>query len=141
MKDIIKKIIAGEEIEAAFQYVLQELYKNGPISTTAMEILSYLRLYRPKEFSVYEDQILQYMALFYKDVPSSNLKMAIFGMYRKQIKEDYGHFYTPVQASIVNGISENQCFSFSAPTSTGKSYVFTRRKQQKYQRKADYRHF
>ena len=126
MKDMIKKIIAGEEIDSAFQYVLQELYKNGPVSTTVMEVLSYLRLYRPEEFFVYEDQILQYMALFYKDVPSSNLKMAIFGMYRKQIKEDYGHFYTPVQASIVNGISENQCFSFSAPTSTGKSYVFTK---------------
>lgn len=126
MKDMIKKIMAGEEIGAAFQYVLQELYTNGPVSTTVMEILSYLRLYRPEEFSAYEDQILQYMALFYKEVPSSSLKMAIFGMYRKQIKEDYGHFYTPVQASIVNGISKNQCFSFSAPTSTGKSYVFTK---------------
>ena len=126
MKDMIKKIIAGEEIEEAFDYVLQELYKNGPVSTTVMEILSYLCLYQAGKFSVYEDQILQYMGLFYKDVPSSNLKMAIFGMYRKQIKEDYGHFYTPVQASIVNGISENQCFSFSAPTSTGKSYVFTK---------------
>ena len=52
--------------------------------------------------------------------------MAVFGMYRKQIKDDYGHYYTPVQASIINGINENQCFSFSAPTSTGKSYVFTK---------------
>ena len=126
MKDMIKKIMAGEEIEEAFKYVLQELYKNGPVSTTVMEILSYLCLYQAGRFSVYEDQILQYMGLFYKEVPSSNLKMAIFGMYRKQIKDDYGHFYTPVQASIVNGISENQCFSFSAPTSTGKSYVFTK---------------
>ena len=32
--------------------------------------------------------------------------------------------YTPVQANIVHNISNNKCFSFSAPTSTGKSYVF-----------------
>lgn len=126
MKDMIKKIMAGEDIESAFRYVLNELYTNGPVSTTVMEILSYLRLYQAEKFQEYEDQILQYMALFYKDVPSTNLKMAVFGMYRKQIKDDYGHYYTPVQASIVNGINENQCFSFSAPTSTGKSYVFTK---------------
>lgn len=126
MKDMIKKTMAGQEVDAAFDYVLKELYKNGPVSTTVMEMLSYLRLYQSEKFSEYEDRILQYMALFYKEVPSSSLKMAVFGMYRKQIKEDYGHFYTPVQASIVNGIGENQCFSFSAPTSTGKSYVFTK---------------
>ena len=126
MKDMIKKIMVGEDIESAFHYVLNELYTNGPVSTTVMEILSYLRLYQAEKFREYEGQILQYMALFYKDIPTTNLKMAIFGMYRKQIKEDYGHYYTPVQASIVNGINENQCFSFSAPTSTGKSYVFTK---------------
>ena len=76
MKDMIKRIMAGEGIESAFRYVLNELYTNGPVSTTVMEILSYLRLYQAEKFREYEDQILQYMALFYKDIPSTNLKMA-----------------------------------------------------------------
>ena len=78
MKDMIKKTMAGQKVDAAFDYVLKELYKNGPVSTTVMEMLSYLRLYQSEKFSEYEDRILQYMALFYKEVPSSSLNCTPF---------------------------------------------------------------
>ena len=41
-----------------------------------------------------------------------------------QYKQILGGYYTPVQVNIFDGIESNKCFSFSAPTSTGKSYVF-----------------
>ena len=64
------------------------------------------------------------MGLCYKNVATESLPEVIFGMYSKHIKDNYNYAYTPVQASIVDGIEGNKCFSFSAPTSTGKSYVF-----------------
>lgn len=45
-------------------------------------------------------------------------------MYRQHIKEKYGENFTPMQASILEQIKDKQHFSFSAPTSTGKSFVF-----------------
>lgn len=42
----------------------------------------------------------------------------------EHIKEKYGEDYTPMQASILEQIEDKHHFSFSAPTSTGKSFVF-----------------
>lgn len=124
MNNLIKKIISKKEIDQIFKYVLQHLYSEGPTSITTMEILSYLCLYCPETFSTYEDRILKFMGLFYKEIPPQTLSMAVFGMYQKEIMQKYNCPYTPVQASIVSGIEHNKCFSFSAPTSTGKSFVF-----------------
>ena len=44
--------------------------------------------------------------------------------YKKVIAEKYNKFYTPIQTNLINNILLNKNFSFSAPTSTGKSYVF-----------------
>lgn len=124
MKDVINKIINHKETEKIFNYVLNKLYIDGPISTTVLEILSYLYIYENESFEKYNNQILKYMGVHYKNVPVNSLTDAIFGMYKKHIETTYNHSYTPVQASIVREIKNNQCFSFSAPTSTGKSFVF-----------------
>lgn len=124
MKDIIEKIINGVEIESICENVTLNLYKNGPNNITDMEILCYLCVYQTEIFEKYQDRILKYMGLSYKNILSSSLPEVVFGMYSAHIKEKYHYEYTPVQASIVRGIQGNQCFSFSAPTSTGKSYVF-----------------
>lgn len=124
MKDLIKNIIEGNNIDETFNYVLDNLYIKGPVSTTDMEILSYLNIYHSEKFAIHKDAILNYMALFYKSTDRNTLKDAVFGQYRKYIIEELHKEYTPIQASIVKGITNNKCFSFSAPTSTGKSYVF-----------------
>lgn len=130
MSDLIKDIIAGENIEQIFKLVLDNLYKKGPVSTTDMEVLSYLMLYHPNEFEIHKNSILNSMAVFYKNTPRDTLKDVIFGQYRKYIKDTYNVEYTPIQASVINGINNNKCFSFSAPTSTGKSYVFMNKIQE-----------
>lgn len=124
MKKVIKNIINNENIREIFSFVLDRIYKNGPVSTTDMEILSFLKYYQPEEFKKHEECVLNYMGLFYKDIEPQTLKEMVFQQYREHIIEEYRHTYTPVQASIISEVKSNKCFSFSAPTSTGKSYVF-----------------
>ena len=124
MNNLIQKIIEGEEIEQIMECVVSDIYKNGPDSITYMEVLCYLSIYQSDQFIKWQNRILKYMGLYYKNTNTECLPEVIFGMYSKHIKETYNHTYTPVQANIVDGIADNNCFSFSAPTSTGKSYVF-----------------
>lgn len=124
MKEVIKNIINGNQISEILEYVISNLYMKGPVDGTDMEILSYLAEYCTDEFEIYKDRILNYMGVFYKDVKRNSLKEVIFGQYKKYIRDTYDEYYTPVQADIVKNISNANCFSFSAPTSTGKSFVF-----------------
>lgn len=124
MKDVIKNIISSENIGEVVRFVLDRIYKNGPVSTTDMEILSYLKLYRSDKFEMHQEMVLNYMGVFYKSTQSKTLKEEVFTQYKNYILETFKHVYTPVQASIIKEIKSTKCFSFSAPTSTGKSYVF-----------------
>lgn len=124
MQDLISKIINGRDVEKICKQIISNLYQNGPNNSTDMEILCYINIYQPEIFDKYKNLILKYMGLNYKNIESSSLPEIVFGMYEKYIKEEYQYNYTPVQAMIVKGINNNQCFSFSAPTSTGKSFVF-----------------
>jgi len=130
MNDLIKKIIIGQELDEIFSYVENNIFQKGPISTTDMEILCYLKLYQPKIFEKHENTILNYMSLFYKDTEANTLKDLVFTEYKYFLEEKFHQKYTPVQADIVRGITNSKCFSFSAPTSTGKSFVFMKRIQQ-----------
>jgi ATP-dependent RNA helicase DOB1 len=133
MKNMIKNIIENENIDKIFSYVLDRLFKNGPIDITDMEILSYLSLYQPEKFELYKNSILNFMSVFYKDVPRETLRDVVFGQYKRHLHEKYEkylgehEYFTPVQADILKGIDNNNCFSFSAPTSTGKSFVFMKK--------------
>lgn len=124
MNDVISKIINNIDIAKIFEIVLKNLFERGPVSITDMEILCYLYIYQPDAFKVYEKRILKYMGLNFKDISSETLPEIVFGIYSKYIEDTYNYKYTPVQARIVDGIKNNKCFSFSAPTSTGKSFVF-----------------
>ncbi|MEJ2901648.1 DEAD/DEAH box helicase [Pedobacter panaciterrae] len=124
MKDVIKLIKSDVSVDALFKYVIANLYRNGPTSITDMEILSHLACFRPVEFEQYKVAILNYMAVFYKPTETNSLEEVIFTQYRKYIQDTFHDKYTPVQADIIKGIAGHKCFSFSAPTSTGKSYVF-----------------
>ncbi len=124
MNDSIKNIISGIDIDKYFQYLLDNLYSNGPISISDMELLSYLQLYHSEKFETYKDSILNSMGVFYKETSENSLKDVIFKQYKEYIKETFNQTYTPVQADIVKSIASHNCFSFSAPTSTGKSFVF-----------------
>lgn len=128
MDNLIKKITEGKEIDKICAYVIDSIYKNGPVSISDMEILSYLSLYQPEKFALIEKSLLKYMALFYKNKLHNeellSLKDLVFVQYRNYINETFKIGYTPIQANIVKSVKDHNYFSFSAPTSTGKSFVF-----------------
>lgn len=124
MDNLIDKIVKGKELEEIIEYVRKDIYVNGPISTLDMEILSYLKYYQPEFLSKYEGDILERMGIFYKENKINSIEGLIMSNYKKVIAEKYNKFYTPIQTNLINNILLNKNFSFSAPTSTGKSYVF-----------------
>ena len=64
------------------------------------------------------------LGLFYKISEPKSLAEEFYKVYADLIKDTYGENFTPVQANVYNQIKQNRIFSFSAPTSIGKSYLF-----------------
>lgn len=103
---------------------LSSIYKNGPVKSTDHEILSYISIFHPDLIEQHIDDIILYLGLFYKDIVTPNsLQGCVQKMFLESIANHFGQTYTPVQTKILNNTDENKIFSFSAPTSTGKSHV------------------
>lgn len=122
--NVIKRIRDGKDLEEIAAYARNQIFQNGPKDTLVLEILSYLKLFQPDFFAKFECDIIETMGLFFKEPKPDSLQGAVFEMYHQFIKEQYGEDYTPMQANILKQIRDKQHFSFSAPTSTGKSFVF-----------------
>lgn len=122
--NLISRIRDGKDLDQILSYVKQKIFQDGPIDTVVLEILSYFKLFQEDYFTQFENEIVETMGLFYKNPQPNTLQGVVFDMYRQYIKEAFGEEYTPLQADILKQIQQNQYFSFSAPTSTGKSYVF-----------------
>lgn len=124
MNDLLKKIIIREDIDNIIETVVNNIYEKGPVNRSDLEILSFIKYFHPDIFDNYEEEIINLMGLFFKNVKSSSLKALIMQDYGSSIYESYGQHFTPVQMDIINNVNDNKYFSFSAATSTGKSYVF-----------------
>lgn len=121
--NIIKKIRDGKQLEEIALFARNCIFRDGPKDTLVLEILSYLKLFQPTFFEKFEDELIETMGLFFKNPSPDTLQGVVFDMYRQHIKEKYGEDYTPMQASILEQIEDKHHFSFSAPTSTGKSLI------------------
>lgn len=122
--NVIKRIREGKDLETIAAYAREQVFKNGPKDTLVLEILSYLKLFQPSFFEKFECEIIETMGLFFKKPEPDTLQGAVFAMYHQYIKDTYGEDFTPMQANILKQIKGQQHFSFSSPTSTGKSFVF-----------------
>ena len=123
-KDTINKIIAGQDVEKIFLDALDNIYLNGFKTPEDIETLTYVKCYQPALFTKYENKVLITLGLFYKNVKPATMIETMFDIYKKSINDVYKSNLTPIQADIVSRINDNQVFSFSSPTSTGKSYIF-----------------
>lgn len=103
---------------------LVTLYKQGGINAGILEVLTHIKIKHPKIFEGYEQQILVRLGLFFKNPEIESFEDNIFRIYQESVRERFDKDFTPVQADIVKKIKDNKAFSFSAPTSTGKSYIF-----------------
>ncbi len=104
--------------------ILYDFHKEGPINQNHLETLSFLKKYQAKIFTNYESKLMFLMGLFYKIGEPNSFIEAIYNSYAEAIVADTGHTFTPVQADAYNSIKRYTNFSFSAPTSAGKSYLF-----------------
>lgn len=126
MSKLISKIISGIDCDIILDDVLSRIYQNGPISAVDMETLSFISLYQPELFNTRIDEILLTLGLFFKDgETATGISAEICNAFKEVINQQYNgkYYYTPLQQSIANNVSNNRVFSFSAPTSTGKSYL------------------
>ncbi|WP_243739214.1 DEAD/DEAH box helicase [Flavobacterium sp. 245] len=104
--------------------ILYDFHKYGPVNQSHLETLSYYKKLHPVSFKKYESKLMFLMGLFYKTDEPNSFFEAIYNSYAQAILEDTGHNFSPVQADAYNSIKKFTNFSFSAPTSAGKSFLF-----------------
>lgn len=120
----IKRVIKPYEVNVELDRIIESMHKNGPIDAVDLEKLSYIKKVYPTLFKEYESKILYFMGLFYKPLKANSLIEVFYRSYAQYIKSKTHKKYTPVQANAYKNIDTKTYFSFSAPTSTGKSYLF-----------------
>lgn len=114
-----------EELNFKFiEPIFDDFHANGPVNPSHLETLSILKYSRPNDFSAVENKIMFLMGLFYKTERPNNFIELIYDIYAQSILESTGRNFTPVQADAFNSIAKYENFSFSAPTSAGKSFLF-----------------
>ena len=62
MKNTIKEIIAGENIEQVLNDILDRLFAYGPTDPVDLELLTYIKIYHPALFAQHEKRILMIMS-------------------------------------------------------------------------------
>ena len=126
MNNMLKKIIESNDIEIGqlIEQFMTEIFENGAINTNSIESLTYIKIFHPCIFEKYEESILLKMGLFFKPLKPNTLSDLVFQLYKDSINDVMNDNFTPVQVDIINKINQNQTFSFSSPTSTGKSFIF-----------------
>ncbi len=117
------KIYRGDDNEVRLKELIERIRFRGPVEPVVLEELSHIKNADPTVFKHREHELLNAMGLFYKDIKDNSLHGLIFKSFSETIKKDYGSLYTPVQVDILRKIEKNNSFSFSAPTSAGKSYI------------------
>jgi replicative superfamily II helicase len=122
---MLSEIISGElDATSLITDALFDIHKNGPSNPSTFETLAYIKRFQPDSLVKYEGRLINLMGLFYKSGEPNSLIEQVYAIYRDSIRECFGKTYTPLQASAYKEIDERKYFSFSAPTSAGKSYLF-----------------
>lgn len=123
MKDFFE--IHDREVDEDYiKALIDKIYTSGAEDPALMEEISHYKIAHPDIFRKFELNLLSYMGLFYKKIEPKTVKDVVMYSYAQYLNKTYGITITPVQANILEGINNNVNFSFSAPTSAGKSYIF-----------------
>lgn len=120
----VQELIDGVQTEELMVSILGSIHTEGPIYPQVFETLAYLKKFHPKVFEKYESRLMHLMGLFYKTSEPVSLLEEVYSLYAETIKDETGRRFTPVQASAYKKIADKTYFSFSAPTSSGKSFLF-----------------
>ncbi|EOB4970404.1 DEAD/DEAH box helicase [Vibrio fluvialis] len=121
---MLEGLIKGENLELVIKNAIVDIHSNGPVNLGTLEKLSFIKKYHNDLFSRYESKLLSVMGLFYKLSEPQSLLEVIYNDLGSSINQQYGRSFTPMQARAYKSIFEKRFYSFSAPTSTGKSHLF-----------------
>lgn len=119
-----KSLAAGQFDSSLVTHILNEFHVAGPINSDHLETLAYIKKFSPDQFQYFEKKLMFLMGLFYKTTEPQTFFDQIYSDYANAIFEQTGRYFTPVQADAYNSIRKFDNFSFSAPTSAGKSYLY-----------------
>jgi len=117
--DIIRSDTPGDMLAG----LLGRLHDKGPVDSEDLETLAYLKRFHPAVFSLEENRLMYLLGLFHKTTDPNDILSFSYSAFQNAIREETGQRFTPVQASIRSNILKSRYFSFSAPTSSGKSYL------------------
>jgi replicative superfamily II helicase len=127
---MISAWISGANIRVQIENAIQKFHSDGPVSPLILEQLTYYKHFHPDVFLEYERKLMYVMGLFYKTTEPQSILEEVYSLYAGAIQDEVGKVFTPVQASALKSIKKKRYFSFSAPTSSGKSYLFRELLQQ-----------
>lgn len=120
----IETIINGNSVDFKLHNLLSRIHVEGPIHLKDMETLAYLKKFQPDLFQSIESKLINLLGLFYKNEEPSSILEEVYAIYADSIEEETNKKFTPVQADAYTRIKNENYFSFSAPTSAGKSFLF-----------------
>lgn len=112
-----------ETIEYEVVHIIERLHHNGPCNQQDLEYLSYVKFFHQEIFLKYEKKLMFLLGLFYKTSEAEDVLSLFYSSIKEAIEEEMSNAFTPVQYSICKKVKENIIYSFSAPTSAGKSHA------------------
>lgn len=121
---MLDRLLSGSELNSDMNEIIKKFHIEGPVDKLCLEKISYYKAFHPEDFLKFEGKIIAVMGLFYKIQKPNSLLEELYKTYSDAIVDETGEEFTPVQASAHRYITNNTYFSFSAPTSSGKSYLF-----------------
>ena len=121
---MLENIIKEQNVEESLVRIINDIHQNGPINPSDFEQLAYIKKYFNHIFKEYESKLLYLLGLFYKVEAPTSILEEVYAIFFNSIKDDINKVFTPVQAHAYKNIMRKKYFSFSAPTSAGKSYLF-----------------
>lgn len=113
-----------EDVESLIVKSLNEIHATGPTSGEVLETLSYIKAFYPEVLQPYESTLIYELGLFYKTTTPQSMFELVYETYKQAIIDQTSKRYTPIQYREAKDIRDYSVYSFSAPTSSGKSYVF-----------------
>jgi ATP-dependent RNA helicase DOB1 len=124
MDKIFKELRTKAGAEKIINKYVGELFEKGGTDFSTLEVLAHIKESYPSLFEKYEQRILVRLGLFFKNPKITTFEDSVFKIYKEHIEKTYKESFTPIQADVISKINRSKFFSFSSPTSTGKSYIF-----------------
>ena len=121
---IVPSNLTYDEVNSLILSALDMIHRSGPTSGEVLETISYLKELYPQQLAPYESTLMYELGLFYKTIAPNSMLELVYDTYKNIILDSTGKVYSPTQFSELKNISDHSVFSFSAPTSSGKSHVF-----------------